>query len=171
MPTQPVLGQLLLLADKECIHQKLFTDVHDFCCWAWSHLYHWFTGMDGGDELDSESGPKKRRTGSSDQSADPSATLEPNTENLNVKKFDLTFAVDPLFHKTSAQFDEGGAKGMGCCIIVVTHGILHNVPHLLVVPMTVAPALVECSVQVVLPHDGCCNLASVWAFACLLVDL
>ncbi len=32
-------------------------------------------------------------------------------ENLNVKKFDLTFAVDPLFHKTSAQFDEGGAKG------------------------------------------------------------
>lgn len=72
--------------------------------------------MGGGDEADSESGPKKRRAGASDQSADPSATLEPNVENLNVKKFDLTFAVDPLFHKTSAQFDEGGAKGMPCCL-------------------------------------------------------
>ncbi|KAL3158170.1 hypothetical protein ABBQ32_011759 [Trebouxia sp. C0010 RCD-2024] len=80
------------------------------------------TGMDGGDEADSESGPKKRRAGSSDQSADPSATLEPNVENLNVKKFDLTFAVDPLFHKTSAQFDEGGAKGLLLNNLSVYHG-------------------------------------------------
>ena len=43
--------------------------------------------------------------------ADPSSTLEPNIEALNVKKFDIAFAVDPLFHKTSAQFDEGGARG------------------------------------------------------------
>ena len=28
-----------------------------------------------------------------------------------MKKFDLAFAVDPLFHKTSAQFDAGGASG------------------------------------------------------------
>lgn len=70
------------------------------------------TGGDGGDEADSESGPKKRRTGATDSASDPSATLEANVENLNVKKFDLTFAVDPLFHKTSAQFDEGGAKGL-----------------------------------------------------------
>lgn len=41
----------------------------------------------------------------------PDATLESNMEALNVKKFDLAFTVDPLFHKTSAQFDEGGAKG------------------------------------------------------------
>ena len=68
------------------------------------------TGGDGGDEADSESGPKKRRAGASD-SSDPSSTLEANLDNLNVKKFDLTFALDPLFHKTSAQFDEGGAKG------------------------------------------------------------
>lgn len=38
--------------------------------------------------------------------------MEPSLEALNVKKFDLAFAVDPLFHKTSAQFDEGGAKGL-----------------------------------------------------------
>ena len=69
-------------------------------------------GQEGVDEADSESGPRRRRGGGSDQAADPSATLEPNMENLNVKKFDLTFAVDPLFHKTSAQFDEGGAKGV-----------------------------------------------------------
>ena len=41
----------------------------------------------------------------------PSATLESSLEALNVKKFDLTFAMDPLFRRTSAQFDEGGAKG------------------------------------------------------------
>ena len=66
---------------------------------------------EGGEDVDSESGPKRRRGTAADQTADPSATLEANVENLNVKKFDLTFAVDPLFHKTSAQFDEGGAKG------------------------------------------------------------
>ncbi|KAL9263955.1 Condensin complex subunit 2-like protein [Drosera capensis] len=42
----------------------------------------------------------------------PFATLEPSFETLNVKKFDATFAVDPLYHQTSAQFDEGGAKGL-----------------------------------------------------------
>jgi condensin complex subunit 2 len=29
-----------------------------------------------------------------------------------VKKFDLDFSVDPLFKKTSADFDEGGARGL-----------------------------------------------------------
>ncbi|GAB2233796.1 hypothetical protein Droror1_Dr00003025 [Drosera rotundifolia] len=42
----------------------------------------------------------------------PFATLEPLFETLNVKKFDAAFAVDPLYHQTSAQFDEGGAKGL-----------------------------------------------------------
>ena len=31
---------------------------------------------------------------------------------LNLKKFDLEFTVDPLFKKTSAEFDQGGAKGL-----------------------------------------------------------
>lgn len=39
--------------------------------------------------------------------------------------FPVSFIVDPLYHQTSAQFDEGGAKGLllnnlgvysGCCI-------------------------------------------------------
>ncbi|XP_015580957.1 condensin complex subunit 2 isoform X2 [Ricinus communis] len=40
------------------------------------------------------------------------STLESSFESLNVKKFDAAFAVDPLYHQTSAQFDEGGAKGL-----------------------------------------------------------
>lgn len=38
------------------------------------------------------------------------ATLA-TAEQLKQKKIDTTFAVDPLFHKMSALFDEGGAKG------------------------------------------------------------
>ncbi|OMO83525.1 Condensin complex subunit 2/barren [Corchorus capsularis] len=40
------------------------------------------------------------------------STLESSFESLNAKKFDVAFAVDPLYHQTSAQFDEGGAKGL-----------------------------------------------------------
>lgn len=69
----------------------------------------------------------------------PLSTLESSFEALNVKKFDgdsisqlfpceiphsnyrylwhffvfsVAFAVDPLYHQTSAQFDEGGARGL-----------------------------------------------------------
>ncbi|KAK3199794.1 hypothetical protein Dsin_023209 [Dipteronia sinensis] len=42
----------------------------------------------------------------------PLSTLESSFESLNVRKFDVAFAVDPLYHQTSAQFDEGGAKGL-----------------------------------------------------------
>ncbi|XP_076934612.1 condensin complex subunit 2-like [Bidens hawaiensis] len=41
----------------------------------------------------------------------PLTTLESSFEALNVKKFDVAFAVDPLYHQTTAQFDEGGSKG------------------------------------------------------------
>lgn len=60
----------------------------------------------GGD--DEEGGRRRRRT----HELNPEATLEASLEALNIKKFDLAFSVDPLFHKTSAQFDEGGAKGL-----------------------------------------------------------
>lgn len=40
------------------------------------------------------------------------ATLAPSFSSLQLKKFELEFAVDPLFKKTSADFDEGGAKGL-----------------------------------------------------------
>ncbi|XP_039027257.1 condensin complex subunit 2-like [Hibiscus syriacus] len=52
--------------------------------------------------------PKKE----SEKKMSPLSTLESSFEALNVKKFDVAFAVDPLYHQTSAQFDEGGAKGL-----------------------------------------------------------
>ncbi|CAO3627541.1 unnamed protein product [Mucor fragilis] len=39
-------------------------------------------------------------------------TLLKDFSTLAVKKFDLDFTVDPLFKKTSADFDEGGARGL-----------------------------------------------------------
>ncbi|KAK5663259.1 hypothetical protein OQA88_3686 [Cercophora sp. LCS_1] len=40
------------------------------------------------------------------------ATLAPSFASLQLKKFELEFTVDPLFKKASADFDEGGAKGL-----------------------------------------------------------
>lgn len=47
-----------------------------------------------------------------DRKWSPLSTLESSFAALNVKKFDAAFSVDPLYHQTSAQFDEGGAKGL-----------------------------------------------------------
>eukprot|EP01133_Synstelium_polycarpum_P019976 gene19976-23938_t len=47
---------------------------------------------------------KKKNTGQS--------TLESNIENLNCKVVDQQIFADPLFGKTSASFDEGGARGL-----------------------------------------------------------
>ncbi|XP_077210329.1 condensin complex subunit [Tasmannia lanceolata] len=52
--------------------------------------------------------PKKE----SEKKTSPLSTLESSFEALNVKKFDVAFTVDPLYHQSSAQFDEGGAKGL-----------------------------------------------------------
>ncbi|KAL2165161.1 hypothetical protein VTH06DRAFT_457 [Thermothelomyces fergusii] len=50
--------------------------------------------------------PKKKAQRSSE------ATLAPSFASLQLKKLELEFAVDPLFKKASADFDEGGAKGL-----------------------------------------------------------
>ncbi|KAJ1499361.1 hypothetical protein HMI56_004436, partial [Coelomomyces lativittatus] len=39
-------------------------------------------------------------------------TLEKDFSTITTTKYDLEFMVDPLFRKTSADFDEGGAKGL-----------------------------------------------------------
>lgn len=51
-------------------------------------------------------------------------TLESNLDALNAKKIDLEFMIDPLFRKTSAAFDEGGAKGL-----LLNHLSVHHVLH------------------------------------------
>lgn len=40
------------------------------------------------------------------------ATLAKTFGHIQIKKFELEFTVDPLFKKTSADFDEGGASGL-----------------------------------------------------------
>ncbi|GKY96484.1 hypothetical protein MPSEU_000607800 [Mayamaea pseudoterrestris] len=39
-------------------------------------------------------------------------TLETNRANINLNRLDAAFDIDPLFHKMSKNFDEGGAKGL-----------------------------------------------------------
>lgn len=40
------------------------------------------------------------------------ATIEKNISNLNGEALDCSHTADPMFHKMSQAFDEGGAKGM-----------------------------------------------------------
>ncbi|TPX46845.1 hypothetical protein SeMB42_g03548 [Synchytrium endobioticum] len=53
-------------------------------------------------------------------------TLETDINALNVKKFDSDFMVDPLFRKTSADFDEGGARGL-----LLNHLCISNTGHMI----------------------------------------
>ncbi|ETN38896.1 uncharacterized protein HMPREF1541_06938 [Cyphellophora europaea CBS 101466] len=61
------------------------------------------------DEEDEEGNkkPKKKKAAKSHE-----ATLAPSFASLQLKKLELEFSVDPLFKKASADFDEGGAKGL-----------------------------------------------------------
>jgi len=56
-----------------------------------------------------EDGQKKRKK-RSQRSAE--ATLASSFSQLQNKKMEMEFVVDPLFKKASADFDEGGAKGL-----------------------------------------------------------
>ncbi|KAL2843684.1 condensin complex subunit 2/barren [Aspergillus pseudoustus] len=60
------------------------------------------------DEEDGEEGGSRR----SRRKRAHEATLAPSFASLQLKKFELEFSVDPLFKKASADFDEGGAKGL-----------------------------------------------------------
>lgn len=68
-------------------------------------------GEEGDDEEgeDGEDGQKKRKKRAA-RSAE--ATLATSFTQLQNKKMELEFSVDPLFKKASADFDEGGAKGL-----------------------------------------------------------
>ncbi|KKZ64729.1 condensin complex subunit 2 [[Emmonsia] crescens] len=69
-------------------------------------------GGEGDDDEEDETGEdgvkirKQRKTRSHEN------TLAPSFSSLQLKKFELEFSVDPLFKKASADFDEGGAKGL-----------------------------------------------------------
>ncbi|KAK4046790.1 hypothetical protein OIO90_006432 [Microbotryomycetes sp. JL221] len=64
-------------------------------------------GQDDGDDDGEGRGTKTRK-----RSARQAATLADSFSKIKVKALDLEFTVDPLFKKTSADFDEGGAGGI-----------------------------------------------------------
>ena len=66
-------------------------------------------GEDGDEDDEDGEGKKKQRK---KPARSHEATLAPSFASLQLKKLELEFAVDPLFKKASADFDEGGAKGL-----------------------------------------------------------
>jgi len=66
-------------------------------------------GEESEEEVD-EDGNVKKKPKKKQRSSEN--TLAPSFASLQLKKFELEFAVDPLFKKASADFDEGGAKGL-----------------------------------------------------------
>ena len=65
---------------------------------------------DDGRHDDTSRSRSQRKIGMS--SARGESTLCSNVSSLNVSKLDLSYNVDPLFHKMSKEFDEGGARGL-----------------------------------------------------------
>lgn len=64
--------------------------------------------MGDGDEDGDDANQKQKRKGK----RAGRCTLENNMANITSQKLETDLAVDPLFQKMSAAFDEGGAKGM-----------------------------------------------------------
>lgn len=67
-------------------------------------------GEESDEEVDEDGNVKKKAKKKTQRSSE--ATLAPSFASLQLKKFELEFTVDPLFKKASADFDEGGAKGL-----------------------------------------------------------
>ncbi|KAK3833030.1 MAG: barren protein [Linnemannia elongata] len=59
------------------------------------------------DDDDEQGKPAKKK-----HSSRGGNTLAKDFSSLSLEKFNLEFSVDPLFKKTSADFDEGGARGL-----------------------------------------------------------
>lgn len=66
-------------------------------------------GDDDGDAEDGDGHPRPKRKKSA---RTHTTTLADSFSKIQVKDLELEFTVDPLFKKTSADFDEGGAAGL-----------------------------------------------------------
>ncbi|OJD11231.1 hypothetical protein AJ78_07958 [Emergomyces pasteurianus Ep9510] len=65
-----------------------------------------------GDDEEEETGEDGVKRKKQKKTRSHESTLAPSFSALQLKKFELEFSVDPLFKKASADFDEGGAKGL-----------------------------------------------------------
>ncbi|KAI9734096.1 MAG: hypothetical protein M1818_007034 [Claussenomyces sp. TS43310] len=68
-------------------------------------------GEESEEEVEDEDGVVRKKAKKRVQRSSE-ATLASSFASLQLKKFELEFSVDPLFKKASADFDEGGAKGL-----------------------------------------------------------
>lgn len=68
-------------------------------------------GQQENEEEGAEGGPRKIK-GKTSARLNIATTIERNVASLNAVKLENDYAVDPMFHKISKAFDEGGAKGM-----------------------------------------------------------
>ena len=71
---------------------------------------------DGEEGLNNQEGVKKRKR------IKKSATVEKNLKNINIGKMELEFDVDPLFKKTTSQFDAAGdnSTNLWICFEIIT---------------------------------------------------
>jgi condensin complex subunit 2 len=78
-----------------------------------SHADEGHDDVDDGGAEDGEApeGGRKKTTKTSTR-LNIATTIERNVSALNAVKLENDVAVDPMFHKISKAFDEGGAKGM-----------------------------------------------------------
>ncbi|KAK9369397.1 condensin complex subunit 2/barren [Lipomyces kononenkoae] len=67
---------------------------------------------DSADDEDDNSEEHEEGTKKAKRRVRSEATLVTDFSAIQLKKLDLEFSVDPLFKKASADFDEGGAKGL-----------------------------------------------------------
>ena len=67
---------------------------------------------DGDQEADDDDDEDATGTSTRKRKRNKEATLAKTFGHIQIKKYDLEFTVDPLFKKTSADFDEGGASGL-----------------------------------------------------------
>jgi condensin complex subunit 2 len=93
-----------------------------------SHADEGHDDVDDGGAEDGEApeGGRKKATKTSTR-LNIATTIERNVSALNAVKLENDVAVDPMFHKISKAFDEGGAKGMlmnnlvsvTCCVVAL----------------------------------------------------
>ncbi|KAG0208641.1 hypothetical protein BGX28_000449 [Mortierella sp. GBA30] len=67
---------------------------------------------EGGPEDNHDSDEEQDKPAKKKSSSRSGNTLAKDFSALSLEKFNLEFSVDPLFKKTSADFDEGGARGL-----------------------------------------------------------
>mmetsp|Transcript_18071 Transcript_18071/g.27329 ORF Transcript_18071/g.27329 Transcript_18071/m.27329 type:complete len:756 (+) Transcript_18071:26-2293(+) len=73
------------------------------------------SNKDDNGTMNNETGQHQGNAGMENGSKDCSKnveTLETNVANININRLDSAYDIDPLFHKMSKTFDEGGARGL-----------------------------------------------------------